>query len=172
MKFGVGPGNALRGADLAVRVQQVAALLPAAVIFLASAYRPILLKGGLFPFLFGLGASALPRWELLGLSLLYRLSGSEVAVALALPLLALALGLAAGPLLRSRKRSVPARWVLAGLIVLDLLSRLLPFRFNLSFGWPLAILGFLLRLASLALILLDLRTQGRRGARREKAGAD
>ena len=157
MKFGTRVKNALSGAELALRVQQVAALLPAVIIFLASAYRPLLLNGGLFPALFGLGASVLPRWELLGLSLLYRLSGSEVWVALALPALALVLGLVFGPLLRHRDRAAVSRRVLAGLIVFDLLSRLVPLRFNLSFGWPFAILGFLVQAASLVLVLMDLK---------------
>ena len=99
------------------------------------------------------------RWWLLFLAFLYRISGSEVALAFALLVPALVFGLAAGRLLREKGSAANARRVFALLIGLDLLSRLIPLRFNLAFGLPFAILGFLLRLGCLALVWLDLRAE-------------
>ena len=157
LRFGVGLRGALSGAELSVRFMQGAVLPPAFFILLVSAYPPAMLHRGVAAVLFELGLSALPRWWLLLLSLLYRLSGSEVLLAFALLIPALAFGLAAGRLLRGGKSASAARKVYGALLLAELLFRLLPFRFNLAFGLPFAILGFLLRLGCLALVWLDLR---------------
>ena len=157
LRFGVGLRGTLSCAELAVRFLQGAALPPALFILLVSAYPPAMLHRGIAAVLFELGLSALPRWELLLLSLSYRLSGSEIAVTFALLVPALIFGLIAGRLLRSKRSAVAARKVYAALILADLVLRLLPFRFNLAFGWPFAVAGFLLRLGCLLLVLLDLR---------------
>ena len=160
VKFGVGIRGALSGAEVAVRVTQVSAL--ACVLFLlgASTYRPMMLHRGAPALLFDLGVSALPRWFQLILSFLYRKSGSEVLLAFAILVPALIFGLSAGRLLRSGKgRAAAARRVFGLLILADLALRLLPFRFNLAFGWPFALAGFLLRLGCLVLVWLDLRAE-------------
>ena len=157
LRFGVGLRGPLSGAELSVRILQGAALPPALFILLVSAYPPAMLHRGFAAVLFELGLSALPRWELLLLSLLYRLSGSEIAVTFALLVFALVFGLIAGRLLRSKRSAVTAQKVYAALVLADLALRLLPFRFNLAFGLPFVIAGFLLRLGCLALVWLDLR---------------
>ena len=160
VKFGVGIRGALSGGELAVRVTQVSSL--ACVLFLlgASVDRPVMLHRGPLALLFDLGASLLPRWFQLLLSFLYRKSGSEVLLAFAILIPALVFGLAAGRLLRGGKAcAVTARRAYGLLILADLLFRLLPFRFNLAFGWPFALAGFLLRLGCLACLWLDLRAE-------------
>ena len=159
LRFGVGLRGALSGAELSVRFLQGAALPPALFILLVSAYPPAMLHRGVAAVLFELGLSALPRWELLLLAFLYRLSGSEVLLAFALLVPALAFGLAAGRLLGEKRTAVTARKTYAALVLADLVLRLLPFRFNLAFGLPFAIVGFLLRLGCLGLIALDLRAE-------------
>ena len=159
IRFGVGVRNALSGGELAVRAGQVFSMVCAFFLLAASAYRPMMLHRGVFAILFALAASALPRWWLLILALIYRVSGSEVILAFAFLVPALAFGLAAGRLLREKRFAGRARKVFGALILAELVFRLLPFRFNLAFGLPSAILGFLLRLGCLILILLDLRAE-------------
>ena len=157
VKFGIGIRGSLSGGELAVRSTQAFSLACAVFLLLVSAYRGAILHHGPGAILFALGASALPRCWLLLLSLLYRLSGSEVLLTFALLIPALAFGLAAGRLLRGGKSGAAARKVYGALLLAELLFRLLPFRFNLAFGLSFAILGFLLRLGCLALVWLDLR---------------
>ncbi len=160
VRFGVGVRGALSGAELSVRFTQTAALLCAFFVLAASVYRPVMLHRGPLALLFELGASLLPRWFLLLLSLLYRRSGSEVILTFAVLIPALAFGLAAGRLLRgSRRCAAAARRAYGGLILADLAFRLLPFSFNLAFGPAFTAAGFLLRLGCLALVLLDLRKE-------------
>ncbi len=159
VKFGVGVRNALSGAELAVRFGQVCSMVCAVYLLAVSTYRPAVLHRGPLSALFSLGASALPRWWQLLLSWIYRLSGSEVLLAFAILVPALAFGLAAGRFLRDKGTAVAARRVCGALILADLVFRLLPFRFNLAFGLPFAIAGFLLRLGCLALVFLDLRAE-------------
>ena len=157
VKFGVGLRKALSGAELALRFGQVCSMLSALYFLVVSTYRPAMLHFGPLSAVFCLSASALPRWWQLILAFLYRLSGSEVLLAFAILVPALALGLAAGHFLREKRTAVGARKVYAALILADLVLRLLPFSFNLAFGLPFAIAGFLLRLGCLALVFLDLR---------------
>lgn len=157
VKFGVGVRNALSGAGLAVRFGQVCSMVCAVYLLAVSTYRPAMLHRGPLSALFSLGASALPRWWQLLLSWIYRLSGSEVLLAFAILVPALAFGLAAGRLLRGGKSGAAARKAYGALLLADLLFRLLPFRFNLAFGLAFAACGFLLRLGCLVLVWLDLR---------------
>ena len=46
------------------------------------------------------------------------------------------------------------------LIAADLLVRLIPMKFNLAFGWPMAIIGFLVRAGFIALLIMDIRAAG------------
>ena len=157
VKFGVGLRKSLSGAELALRFGQVCSMLCALYLLAVSTYRPAMLHPGPLAALFELSAAALPRWWLLVLALLYRVSGSEVLLSFAILVPALAFGLAAGRLLGEKRTALPARKVYAALLLADLLLRLLPFRFNLAFGIPFAGAGLLLRLGCLALLLLDLR---------------
>ncbi len=160
MKFGVGIPRKLTGAELAVRVVQIASLLPSLYILSASGYRGLFAQGGVLAALFDLGLSILPRWEALGLSALYRLTSRETVFYFTMLAFALAWGLVSRPLL-GEKRGVAGRKLLAALIAADLVLRLLPFRFNLAFGAPMAAVGFTLRLACLILVVLDLRSHRR-----------
>ena len=162
MKFGLNPRKRLTGAELAVRVQQVCALLPVLYLFAASGFPAILSIRSPLSVLFDLGISALPRAESLGLSLLYRLSRSEVWVNFALLGFALVLGLAAGALLRGApRRARLARWAMLVWIGADLLLRLLPLGCNRAFGLPAALVGFAVQALCLALTALDLRADRR-----------
>ena len=157
VKFGIGIRGSLSGGELAVRFTQASSVACAAFLLLVSADRGAMLHRGPGAVLFSLGASALPRWWLLALSLFYRKSGSEVLLAFLLLLPALAFGLAAGRLLGGGKSGAAARKAYGALLLADLLFRLLPFRFNLAFGLAFAACGFLLRLGCLVLVWLDLR---------------
>lgn len=163
MKFGVNIRGKLTGAELAVRVFQIASLLPLAYMLLASGYPYLFTRYGLFSVLFDLGLASLPRVEAFGLSALYRLTSSELAVYFVLLGFALAFGLLMNALLKGgEKKPRVSRAVWAALIALDLVSRLVPLPFA---ELPLyaRILGFAVRLACLALILLDLRAAKRAG---------
>ena len=163
MKFGVDLRGKLTGAEIAVRVYQIAALLPLGYMLLASGYPYLLTKNGLFSVLFDLGLASLPRAEALGLSLLYRRSASELAVYFTMLVIALAVGLLANALLKGgAKKARVSRLVYAGLIALDLVFRLVPLPFASLPVWAQA-LGFLVRAGYLALILLDLRAAKRAG---------
>lgn len=158
MKFGIGIRKALSGAGLYVMILQAASLLPALYIVVASGYMGLFAKNSVLSVLFDLGASAIPRWEALCVSLLYRLTSSEVAVHFALLGGALVFGFVSGALLNGKYRTARgARIVFAALICADLVLRLLPLHFNIAFGWPAAAVGFAVRLCCLALLLLDLR---------------
>lgn len=156
LRFGIGQRKTMSGAELAVRVFQITSLLPLAYLLTAPGYPYLFTRSGLLSVLFDLGAAALPRAELWLLSLLYRLSASEVAVHFVILALALGAGLAAHSLSQSspaRRRG--CRIVYAGWLALDLLLRLL-LRAPSFPLWAL-IAGFLLRGACLALVLLDLK---------------
>ena len=165
MKFGLNPRRKLTGAELVIRIQQVCALLPVLYLFTASSFPAILSMRSPLSFLFDLGLSCLPRAESLGLSLLYRLSRSEVWVNIALLGFALVLGLAAAQLLRgSRRKARAVRWVLIVWIAADLLLRLLPLHCNGIFGLLTDGLGFAVQALSLVLTVLDLRADRKESA--------
>ena len=155
MKFGFESRKQLTGADLYIRMMQVAALLPVLYVFTAPGYPAILTQRTVLSALFDLGLSALPRGETLALSLLYRKTASEIAMYFAMLFAALAFGLAAKKLLERFPRTF--RTVCVALVGADLILRLLPFRCNMAFGLPCAIAGFVIRLICLALLLQDLR---------------
>ena len=155
MKFGFENRKHLTGADLAVRVMQIAALLPAPYVIAIPGYPALISRRGVLSGLFDLGLSALPRLETLGLSALYHLTLSELAVYFAALGFALILGIASKRLLERFPRA--ARLMFAALIVLDLVLRLIPLNVNRAFGLAYGIAGFAVRLGCLALILLDLR---------------
>lgn len=155
LRFGLFERKALTGAELAVRIYQISSLLPLPYLLIAAGSPPLITKSGLLSVLFDLGCMVLPRPELRALSLLYRLSASEIAVHFAILLPALIVGLAAERLLKNKRRGRLWRIAYAAWIGLDLLVRfLLP---HLSFPLWAAVTGFAVRLSCLALILLDLR---------------
>ena len=158
MKFGVNLRKVKTGAELYVLIFQVMSLLPALYIYVASGYPYLMTKGSFLGTLFDVGLAALPRWDALLLSLIYRWTSSEIITYFALLVIALAFGLLANRLLKGRHRTARiSRVVLAALIGCDLVFRLLPLQCNRAFSLPVAILTFAIRLACLVLILLDLR---------------
>lgn len=158
MRFGLDSRKHLTGADLAVRVTQLAAALPMLYLLVASGWHAIFVQKTALSFLFDLGVSAIPRALALALSWLYRLTGKEVLFSLLLAALALAYGLLMQNLLRG-ERGRTVHVVLAVLIALDLAARLLTPRFVVVFGLPVAILAFVIRAGCLILILLDLKAK-------------
>ena len=157
MRFGLYHRHAYTGSEIAVLVQQIAALLIAPFMLFSSGYTGLFTSRGLLSLLFDAGFSILPRAEALALSLTYRRTESELIVFFSVLAFALALGLISGRLLRGEKSGVVTRVVLAVLLSADLLLRLLPLPFNGAFGIVPAVLGFAVRLVCLVLVLLDLR---------------
>ena len=162
MRFGINIRNRLTGTDLYVRIFQLTGLAPVLYVLVACVHPAVFTSENVFSVLFRLGMSALPRWEALGLSRLYRMSHSEVLVCAAVLVFALIFGLAAGRLLKGgRGKARAVRVVVAVLIVLDLAVRVLPLPFRFSFGIPAAVFGFVIRLGCLALVLGDLMADRR-----------
>jgi hypothetical protein len=158
MRFGFGEKTRMTGAGLYSRILTLTALLPAVYIFIVSGYPSVIMRGGVLPFLCDVGAASLPRAELLFLSWLYRLTSSEIVFDFVMLALALAFGVVSRRLLRG-KHPREVRVVFAALVAADLVLRLVPAHFNIAFGWPAAIIGFIVRLGCLLLILLDLRAE-------------
>ena len=156
MKFGIDVRGRLTGADLAVRIVQIAAGLPMLYLIILSGMPSLLTQKTPVTVLFSLGVCAVPRAVALGLSALYRQTGGEVLFSMLLVAGALVYGVGMNRLLRS-ERGRAVRVVLAVLIAIDLILRLLPLGFTAAFGLPCEIIAFALRAASLVLVLLDLR---------------
>ena len=89
MRFGINVRNRLTGADLYVRIFQLTGLAPVLYVLVACVHPAVFTSENVFSVLFRLGMSALPRWEALGLSRLYRMSHSEVLVCAAVLVFAL-----------------------------------------------------------------------------------
>ena len=154
IRFGAPERKTLTGAELAIRAFQVFSLLPIPYVLAIVGYPAIITTDNILSVLFGIGFASLPRAEALLLSACYRASLSEVAVIA---------GVAAGAyvLARDDGSTVPLRRAYAALIALDLVLRLIPMPFNLAFGIVAQLIGFCLRLACLALVVLDLRKIGK-----------
>ena len=156
LQFGANTGKKLSGAELYVHSFQFMSILPSIYLFAASSYPALMVRKGFLGFLCDLGMSCVPRAEAYGLSLLCRLTLSEPTSIIVMLIFALAFGLVMGKLLRGKEKSALAvRLVLAGLITADLFLRLLPFNFNYAFGSVPSVLGFVFRLACLALTAAD-----------------
>ena len=153
MKFGFDDRRHLTGAGAHIRILQISALLPVPYFLIVPTYPAMSTGRNVFSALFDLGFSALPQWETWALSMLYRAAASEMLVFFALLIAALALGLAAKPLLMRFPRGT--RSVLAMLIAVDLALRLVPIDLNRAFGVPYAAAGFAIRVLGLALLMLD-----------------
>ena len=156
MKFGIDIRGKLTGADLAVRIVQIAAALPMLYFVILSGWLSLLTQDTPLTYLFSLGVCAIPRAVALGLSALYRHTGGEVLFSMLLAAAALFYGVVMNRLLHS-ERGRTARVVLIALIAIDLVLRLLPLGFTKAFGLPCEIIAFALRAVCLVLILLDLR---------------
>ena len=156
MKFGIDIRGRLTGADLAVRIVQIAAALPMLYFVILSGWLSLLTMETPLTYLFSLGVCAIPRAVALGLSALYRHTGGEVLFSMLLAAAALFYGVVMNRLLHS-ERGRTARVVLIALIAIDLVLRLLPLGFTKAFGLPCEIIAFALRAVCLVLILLDLR---------------
>ena len=156
MKFGIDIRGKLTGADLAVRIVQIAAALPMLYFVILSGWLALLTQDTPLTYLFSLGVCAVPRAVALGLSALYRQTGGEALFSMLLVAAALFYGVVMNRLPHS-ERGRTVRVVLAALIAIDLIARLLPLGFTKAFGLPCEILAFALRSASLVLVVLDLR---------------
>ncbi len=158
IKFGIDIRRALTGADLYVRCFQIASILPLFYIFTISSYPLIMTTVNPLSVLFDLGICMIPRTEAFLLSLLYRKTGSELFVYFLLLIIAIAVGFAAGRILRGNAAlSVRVHKIVIVLIGSDLILRLLPLAGNRAFGLVPQIAGFLLRLICLVLLVSDLR---------------
>ena len=156
--FGIDIRKKLNGSDLYVKTFQLASILPVFYLFMASGYMGIFSKRTVFSVLFDLGVSVIPRAEALALSYVYRSTDSELIMVFIMMVLALILGLLSGKIFReNEKRGIIARKLFIVIIAIDLVIRLLPFKFNLVLGWPAVIIGFLIRAGSIALLLMDLK---------------
>lgn len=159
IRFGINVRKKLTGAELYVKILQITSLMPLLYIFLSSGYLAIFRSKSLYSVLFDLGIMALPRWETLGLSYIYRLTLSEIIVYFSIVIIALILGLMTNRIFKEdRETGIKARKVFAVLIAIDLVVRLIPMRFNLVLGVPAAVFGFIIRALCLVLIILDLKS--------------
>lgn len=157
MKFGVNLRKVMTGAEISVIIFQIISLLPALYIFIISGYPYLMTRKGVHLFLFDVGLGALPRWEALLLSMLYRATSSETATYFAMLGFALALGLVAANVLKGKLRTaIVSRIVFAALIFGDLVFCLLPLHCNQALSPAVNVIGFVIRVACLALVALDL----------------
>jgi hypothetical protein len=158
MKFSITERKKLTGATLSLRVLEFSAVLMPLYVLGLSGYPGLVMKNGLFSFLFRLGAMLRPRVWLLGLGWLYKLTASEVLLCFAVLLPALFAALALDALMR-RKLSAArrARIGFAVYLALELILRLLPLQVNRAFGSAAAIAAFAVMALCLALTLMDLR---------------
>lgn len=170
MKFAVKKQKQLNGAKLYVYIFQISSLLPLVYIFAVSGYASLITKKSISGIIFDSGMCLIPRLEALGLSYLYRISESEIAVYFALLLFALAFGIICNKLLNGKyKTAKNIRYVFIALILSDLVIRVIPFGFNSAFALPFEIAGFALRLACLVLVVLDLIANKKSENKTEKA---
>lgn len=158
IQFGINDRKITTGADLYTLIFQISSLLPLPFMLMITGYPAVIGSDNVLTFLAGIGFMAIPRAETLLLSLAYRLLSSELTVYFALLIPAFVLGIVFRKILKgSEHGSRLFRKVLIVLIACDLVLRVLPFSFNLSFGLAAAIIGFVLRAACLVLIILDLQ---------------
>ena len=86
------------------------------------------------------------------------MSSSEVMFFFVMMVFALIFGIVAGKVLHDvHDKAVKARKVFMVLIIIDLVLRLIPMRFNAPFGIVPAIIGFIVRVICLGLIYKDLK---------------
>ena len=170
MKFGIGIRKKLSGAGLYVYVLQFSTLATCVYVLVASGYMGIFAKKNVLSVLFDLGASALPRWETLLLSYIYRLTRNEVIFYFAALGAAIVYGIVINKVFNAKHDTArKARIAVNALIGADLILRLLPFHFNIAFGLPAAIFGFVVRAGCIVLLILDLRADKKQTELQSKA---
>ena len=158
IRFGTDPRKRLNGSDLYVKTFQLASILPVFYLFMASGYMGIFSKRTVFSVLFDLGISVLPRAEALALSYIYRITDNELIMVFIMMIIGLILGLLSNKIFREDEaRGIMARKVFMVLIALDLVLRVLPFGFNMAFGLPFEVIGFAVRLLSVAALYMDIK---------------
>lgn len=158
IRFGIQHRKVINGATLYLRIFQVAALFVLPYIFLINIYPAVITGHNIWSVLFELGLVSIPRAEALLLSFIYRLTLNEIIVYFIPLVIAFVYGLILNRLLDGpEKRAVLVRKILIILIALDLVLRLLPFRFNYSFAWYFVVAGCLVRAACLIFLILDLK---------------
>ena len=156
--FGIDVRKKLNGSDLYVKTFQLASILPVIYFFVASGYMAIYSKSSIFSVLFDLGVSVLPRAETLALSHIYRSTDNEIIVVFIMMVIGLIFGLVSDKIFRENEnRGIAARRLFIALIAIDLVIRLIPFKFNLAFGLPMAVIGFVVRAGFIVLLMMDLR---------------
>ena len=158
IRFGINNRKVINGATIYLRIFQIASLLALPYIFLINIYPAVITSQNLWSVLFELGIVSIPRAEALLLSFIYKLTLNEVIVYFIPLVIAFVYGIILkrgldGP----EKRAVLIRKILVILIFLDLVLRLLPFRFNYSFAWYYVVIGCLVRAACLIFLILDLK---------------
>lgn len=168
MRYGKFLTKRLTCADIYIKVFQTLSALSALYLIIAPGSMSILTKRGVFSYLFDLGMESLPKWMELGLSYVYVLSKSEVAVCFIVLGFALAFGLAAAALFHAKMPTAKiSRIVIACFLAADLVVRLLPLDLNRAFGPAASIPAFIIRLACLALVVFDVVYESRREKRAE-----
>ncbi len=136
---------------------QIISLLPLPYIMLSTSSHSIYDGKGIFGVLCSLGISSLPRAEALGISCVYRLVLSELAVYFMLLVAALILGVAVKKLISvSDKCAKITLTALSVLIFADIIIRFIPFRFNKIYGPVFWAVSVLIRAVFLILVLSDL----------------
>lgn len=157
IRFGINTGKSLTGAELLVRAFQVASILPAIYIFILAGYPGLITRKGFSWFIFELGVSCIPRAESYLISLLFRVTSSEVLTSFVLLAAVLITGLIMAKLLRSKKKGAfITRCVLAALIAADIVIRLIPLGLNKAFGTVPNVLGIVFAVTGLAFTLADI----------------
>ena len=163
VRFGINVRRVMTGADLYVKIFQFSALMIVPYILIASGHMAIFKTNNPVSLMFDLGACLIPRTELLVLAYLYKYSMSEIMILFICLAMALIWGLLTSHFIQEYgDTGRRIRKVMILLIAADLILRLLPFSFNITFGWPMAILSFLVRLACMILVLMDLRSDNKK----------
>ena len=158
IRFGIDLRRVLTGADLYVLIFQISSLLAVPYMIAASGHAAVMGTKNVLSLLFDTGMCAVPKAEALLLSLVYRLTASEIAVYFVMLAIALALGITAGKVLRGDPAlAVKMHKTAAALICIDLVIRMIPLGFNVTFGIPTAATGFVIRAVCLVLLIADLR---------------
>jgi len=157
MKFGINSRKHITGATVYMYAFQAVSLFPLLYILIAIGYLGIFSSNNILSYLFDFGIAAIPRYEALLVSLIYRKTLSEIVVFYVIIGIALAFGLVLNRLLKgNEKTAIITRITLIVLIVIELIMRLLPLSFNSGFGMTESVIALVFRIACLTLIAIDL----------------
>ena len=162
MKFGIQRQKELSGAALSVRIYQIASILPVAYLLVLSGYPGLIGTGNVLTYLFELGVMSLSRQQVLLMSLLYRITMSEIVVCALLLVPALVIGLVSNKIFRKGPQTQRTFRIICIIwITIDLLLRLVTLILLSSHVTVWTFIGLAVRLVMLAFILLDLIKAGR-----------